>query len=151
MEIDLMPVDELEAIKAKAAGMPVDKKMRLYLRLRDGKAAITKHLKAVEVQFDSLMTVLENQMLADADKAQVTGFKVQGVGTSYTAEVDKFSIADDAAFFKFVMQQADLGYLERRVSSTYVKEYMDQHGGQLPPGLNKFSERAMRIRKDGAK
>lgn len=151
MEIDLMPVDELEAIKAKAAGMPVDKKMRLYLRLRDGKQAITKHLERVESQYKDLMETLENQMLADADKAQVTGFTVADVGTSYTATVDKYSIADDAAFLKFILEQGDVGYLERRVSSTYVKEYMEQNNGALPPGLNKFSERVMRIRKAGAK
>lgn len=147
MNIDLMPDDQLAAMKATVGEMPVEKKMRLYLRLRDGKQAITKHLEKVEAQYKDLMSVLENQMLADADKNKVTGFTVAGIGTSYTATIDKFSIADDAAFTKFIMEQADVGYLERRVSSTYVKEYMDAHDGKLPPGLNKFSERAMRIRK----
>lgn len=151
MDVALMPEDELAVITAQIAGMTVERKMRLYLRLRDGKAAITKHLKAVEDQYDGLMETLENQMLADADKAQVTGFTVADVGTSYTAEVDKFSIADDAAFFKFILEQGDLGYLERRPSSTYIKEFMTNNDGQLPPGLNKFSERTMRVRKAGAK
>lgn len=151
MDIELMPAAELEAIIAKAGGMSSDKKMKLYLRLRDGKAAITKHLDAVEAQYKQLMTALENQMLAEADRLGVTGFAVEGVGTSYTAQVDKFSIADDAAFLGFVMEQGDIGFLERRISSTYVKEYMDNNAGALPPGVNKFSERVMRIRKAGAK
>lgn len=151
MEIALMQDDELEAVMAKAGSMTVEKKMRLYLRLREGKAAISKHLKAVEAQYDSLMSVIENQMLAEADRNKVTGFTVADVGTSYTATIDKYSIADDATFFKFILEQQDCGFLERRVSPTYVKEYMDTNNGMLPPGINKFSERAMRIRKAGAK
>lgn len=150
MDVALMAQDELDALVAKAATMPVDKKMKMYIRLREGKSALVKHLDAVKAQYDDLMDALENQMLAEADRNKVTGFTVEGVGTSYTATVDKFSIADDAAFLKFVLESGDISALERRVSSTFVKEFMTNNDGAIPPGLNKFSERVMRIRKAGS-
>jgi len=151
MDVALMPAEEVEALLEKTQGMTVEQKMKLYLRLREGKGKITKHLEAVESQFKQVMEHLENLMLADADANKVTGFTIANVGTSYTSTVDKFSIANDATFFDFMLQEKDIGFLERRVSSTYIKEYMENHEGMLPPGINKFSERTMRVRKAGAK
>lgn len=153
MDIKLMPEEELNRLLAKIATMTVEQQMALYLKLRMGKSAIKKHLDAVDGQYKLVMETIENHMLATADKQTVSGFTVKGVGTSYTAEEMKVSIADDNAFLPFVISQGvdGLGFFERRVSTNFLKEHMKLHGGTPPPGLNIFRERVMRIRKAGDK
>lgn len=153
MDIKLMPEEELKKLLAHVATLGVEDQMKLYLKLRTGKAAIKRHLDAVEGQYKLVMETIENHMLATADKQTVTGFKVDGVGTSYVAEEQKISIADDGAFFPYVISKGvdGLGFFERRVSSNFLKEHMKLNGGTPPPGLNIFRERVMRIRKAGEK
>lgn len=153
MDIKLMPEEELRAFLQKIGTLDVEAQVKLYLKLRAGKSAIKKHLDAVEGQYKLAMETIENHLLAQADKAKVTGFTVNGIGTTYTAEEQKISIADDNVFLPFVAAQGvdGLGFFERRVSSTHVKEYMKLHDGVPPPGLNIFRERVMRVRKAGEK
>lgn len=153
MDIKLMPEEELQQLLAKIATLDVEKRVKLYLTLRGGKSAIKKHMDAVEAQYKLAMETIENHLLADADKAKVTGFKIEGVGTTYTAEEMKVSIADDNAFLPFVISQGveGLGFFERRVSTTHLNEYMKLNGGAVPPGLNLFRERVMRVRKASEK
>jgi hypothetical protein len=148
MDIRLMEPEQLKAFLAKIPELSIDKKMELYLRLRKAKSVCKKHMDAVDDQYKECMSTIENHMLADADKAKVTGFTITGLGTSYTAETKKISVADDAVFDAFVLQAQDLSFFERRVSSKRVDAYIKETKVN-PPGLNIFRERVMRVRKAG--
>jgi hypothetical protein len=151
MDIQLMPPEQVDALLLKVQGLNVEQRVKLYLKLRQGKSAIKRHLDAVEGQYKLVMETIENLLLADADKQTVSGFTIAGVATTYTAEEQKISIADDSAFFTYVLTSQDLNFFERRVSVTHVKEHMKLNGGVPPPGLNIFRERVMRVRKAGEK
>lgn len=145
-----MTPDEIKSFLATVPALTVEKKVKLYLTLRNAKAAATKEYEARDAEYKTLMTAVENYMLADADKAGVTGFNTP-FGTTYTAETKKVSIADDTAFYDFIKEKGDLEFLERRVSVTHVDAYMKLSDGVPPPGLNIFRERVMRVRKASEK
>lgn len=149
MEISLLGETALNEFMKKLPAADVEKMMRLYLRLRTQKATIKKHAEAVDAEFKTLMEAIENHMLQKADTAGVTGFNIKGVGTSYTAEEKKVSIADDDAFYPFVASLGvdGLEFFERRVAVTFVDKWMQDHDGNPPPGLNFFRTRVMRVRK----
>lgn len=130
--------------------LTVEKMVKLFVKTREAKAVEAKAAAAVEANYKKVMEACENNMLAAADKAGVQGFTTP-FGTTYTAETSKVSIADDQAFFGFVKELGDLDFFERRVSSTHVANYSKTHDGALPPGLNVFRERTMRVRKAGDK
>lgn len=150
MDIKLMGKEALDKFLASVPALTVEKKMQLYLRLRTAKSVMKKHADAVDAEYKLAMETIENHLLADADKATVTGFTVAGVGTSYTAETTKISIADDGAFHQFVLAQQDLSFFEQRVGTKRVAAYVKETKLN-PPGLNIFRERVMRIRKAGEK
>lgn len=151
MEIRLMGEAQFAAFLQSLNGKTVEEQVKLYIKLREGKSGITKFLGEVEAQYKEAMATLENHLLAAADAQNVTGFTVKGVGTTYTAETKKITIADDNAFFGHVLAAQDLDFFERRVSSTHVDEVMKLNGGVPPPGLNIFRERVMRVRKASEK
>jgi gamma-glutamylcysteine synthetase len=138
----------LKAFVATIPAMPVEKRVKLFLKTRAAKSEAQKSFDEQEAQFKQIMEACQNTMLADADKQGITGFKTP-FGTTYADETVRYSIADGHAFYTFVQAQKDLDFLERRVSSTHVKEYMEANGGTLPPGLSVFRERVMRVRKAG--
>lgn len=141
-----MEVEELKKFLAMVPTLPTDKLVKLFIKTRAAKSAAKKVFDAQEAEFKTIMEACENHMLKRADADGVTGFTTP-FGTTYTAETAKISIADDAAFFEFVLAQGDLDFFERRVSSTHVTEYMTKNEGAAPPGLNIFREREMRVRK----
>lgn len=144
-----MTKDQLDAFIATIPAMAADKKMKLFVRLRETKAAHTSTYNEEQAQFKLIMETCENLLLGDADKQGVTGFKTE-VGTSFIQEEVKVSIADHAVFTNFLDElppDADrYGFFESRVSSNRVKDYIKLHG-VAPPGLNIFRERVMRVRK----
>jgi hypothetical protein len=145
-----METEALSAFIAAIADLPIEKLVKLTLKTRLAKSANKKDFDAREAQFNTIMDACENQMLKKADIDGVTGFSTP-FGTTYVAETTRLSIADDAAFFDFVKKTGDLDFFERRVSATHVANYMKNSGDMLPPGLNSFRTRVMRVRKAGDK
>lgn len=146
-----MTPEQVKEFIATIPGMPVEKKVKLYLKMREAKAAETRLHEQKEAQFKQIMAAIENYLLADADKAGVKGFTTD-FGTTYEAESVKISIADDTVFETFLREQDNpFLFFERRVSSTQVNNFMKLHEGAAPPGLNIFRERVMRVRKSSEK
>jgi hypothetical protein len=138
----------LDAFIASIASMPVEKRVKLFVKTRAAKSAAQKAFDAQEEQFKKIMDACQFSMLKDADSQGITGFTTP-FGTTYAAETKRYSIADDHAFYEFVKNAKDLDFFERRVSSTHVDAYMEANGGMMPPGLSVFRERVMRVRKAG--
>jgi hypothetical protein len=145
-----LPKEQLDQFLAKVPTLNSDKLVKLFVKTREARAALTRSYDAEKAQLDQIMQMCENFMLKAADAAGVTGFTTE-YGTTYAANKMNLSIADDAAFYGFVLAQKDLDFFERRVSSRHVEDYMKTAGGAVPPGLNVFRERVMRVRKAGDK
>jgi hypothetical protein len=155
IEIEAAEAAQLAAFLAMIPSLAVDKKVKLFVKTRSAKSVAKKVFDTQEAKFNAILEACENSMLADAKKQGVTGFTT-AYGTTYKAETAKISIADDAAFFGFVLERGDLDFFERRVSSTHVEAYIatlkgTPSEGLPPPGLNIFRESVMRVRKAGDK
>lgn len=141
----------LVAFLDKIATMDVETIMRLFLQTRDAAAASTRAYDAQQAQLKRIRETCENQLLVKADATGTTGFKVDGVATTFIAEDVKITMADAGQFAAFLNalppDQDRYGFYEQRVSSRRVTEYMKANGGVAPPGLNLFRQRVMRVRK----
>ena len=153
MEIKLMGNEALNAFVARLPAAEVDKLMGLYVKLRAEKARVAKLAAEADDEYKVAMQAIERRLLAKADETGVTGFKVKGVATSYQSEDKKVSIADGDLFYTFVagLGLDGLEFFEKRVSITTVEKWMKENGMVVPPGLNLFRERVMRVRKDSEK
>jgi len=139
-------VENLAALAAGAAAVPIDKRIAKYVELRDARAGRNKAAEAIDGAFKKTLEAIEASMLADAHQQGVKGFKADA-GTAYTDERMVASIADDVAFFDFVLKQGDLDFFERRIKVAHIKEWMEANDGVLPPGLNIFRELTMKVRR----
>lgn len=141
----------LEAFLLTIPSMPIEKRVKLFVKTREAKSVAKKAFDEQEAQFTRIMDTCQNSMLKDAQVQGVTGFNTP-FGTTYKAETAKYSIADDVAYEAFLKtQEHPFLFFERRVAATHVGEWIEANGGVLPPGLNVFRENVMRVRKAGEK
>jgi hypothetical protein len=149
-----MDKEALDAFVATIGTMPTEKQLKLFLKIREASAAATRVYEEEKAQFKAIMDACQNHMLATADSQGTTGFKTE-LGTTYTAETVKITVADSTAFTAFLdglPPDADrYGFFETRISSRRIEDYMKANGGTPPPGLNLFRERVMRVRKASEK
>ena len=120
----------------------IDRMVKVFVKMRDKKTELNNQVKEITAQQE----ILEAELLRLAAAMGTTGFKTEH-GTTYISEEVRFSMADELTFIDWVKQHGEVELLERRVSVKNVQEYMENHGDQLPPGLNFFKQDRMKVRR----
>jgi len=120
-----------------------------YLTLRNQKEALVQAAKAKTVEIDAKMTKIEAWIKQQADAQGVTSFKSEH-GTAFLTTVDYANVADWDATLRFIRESEAYDMLEKRVSKTAVRAYIDQTKS-VPPGVNYGTKLEVNIRKPGAK
>lgn len=89
---------------------------------------------------------LDGRLLQVLIETKQSSFKAAGC-TVFAAEKFMPSIGDKEAFNNFIRQTGNVELLSPRVSSSTLKEYMEAHGGEAPPGISIRVERELRVRR----
>jgi hypothetical protein len=120
-----------------------------YLTLRSQKEALVQATKAKTMEIDAKMVKIEAWIKQQADVQGVTSFKSDH-GTAFLTTVDYANVADWDATLRFIRESEAYDMLEKRVSKTAVRAYIDQTKS-VPPGVNYGTKLEVNIRKPGAK
>ncbi len=148
---DSVAVTDAAVAHSSAGGqVPIDRLVKIYVKIRDAKAAAAKVFKAEEDKFNEKLSMIATELKARAQAEGVEGFKTDE-GTVYLTETMKTSCADWAAFGMFLKDHDPLEFLEKRISSTAIKQYLKDNEGQLPPGVSIFRETEAKVRRAGEK
>lgn len=117
-----------------------------YINLRDYKAKLDAEHKARVAEVDAQMKNAEAFFLHHMNE---TGQKNAGFasGTVIVGEKVMPGFADKAAAMQYIKDTDSMALLSVRLSSTAVKEYMEAHNGELPPGVKVAVERTVSIRR----
>lgn len=124
----------------------VDRAVKTYVRIRDEKDRLTREYNEKEAGLKAQLEQLELFFAAKAEENGVDGFKTQ-FGTVFKEEKLTASCADWELFGNWIIEHNEIEMLERRVKHATVKQYMADHDGALPPGVNVFREEKMRVRR----
>lgn len=119
-----------------------------YIKLRDRKAAINAEAEARANAITEQMLKLEAWLKQQADQLGTTQFKTPS-GTAYFKMDDFSTVADWDAVLEFVKKNEAFDLLEKRVSKTAVRSYLDEHK-TIPPGVNYGTRVVMGVRKPTA-
>lgn len=120
-----------------------------YLTLRNQKEALAQSVKAKTDEINAKLAKIEAWIKQQADAQGVTSFKSEH-GTAFLTTVDFANVADWDATLRFIRESEAYDMLEKRVSKTAVRAYIDQTK-TVPPGVNYGTKLEVNIRKPGAK
>lgn len=148
---DVLPQTEVVAAAVDPDNrIPVNKLVKIYVRIREAKGVKQKAFDAEIKTLDDQMKTIATELKQRAQTEGVNGFKTEH-GTVYMATSLKTSCQDWGIFYDWIKANDALDFLERRISSGKVKDFMEAHDGELPPGVNIFKELEARVRKAGEK
>ena len=121
-----------------------DKLVRVYIKIRDAKAARTKQLEDEIAELDEQLNAVESELLElckstgqDGGKTQHGSFR-RSVKTRYwTSDWDKMD--------QFIKDNDAPELLERRVAQTAFKEFLASNPDKMPEGMNVDSRYAITV------
>lgn len=127
----------------------VDNVIKKYMQLRSQKEAVEAETKERVAEIKTTMQKLESWLKLKADEDGVTSFKTNH-GTAFLTTVDFASVADWDSVLKFIRDEEAYDMLEKRVSKTAVRGYLEATK-QVPPGVNYGTKLEVNIRKPAAR
>jgi len=127
----------------------VDSVIKTYMKLRAQKEAIDADAKARTVEIKEKLMKLEGWLKAKADADGVTSFKTDH-GTAFLTTTDFATVSDWDATLKFIVDNDAFDMLERRVSKTAVRGFIEENK-EVPPGITYGTKLDINIRKPTAR
>jgi hypothetical protein len=125
----------------------IDKVVRAFTAIKDARTAKRHAWEEADQALEKDMGVLRTLMLqllnANGARSIATDH-----GTVYRRENIKPSAADWTSVYDWIQEDPErFEILEKRLKSTFVKQYMDENEGNLPPGVNVHREYEAVVRK----
>lgn len=116
-----------------------------YMELRRLKESIDEEYKQKLGKVRDAMDMLESHFLKYFDSTGQTQIKTDDA-TVFVKTNDYAQVADWDAVLSFVKENDAYEFLEKRVSKTAVRDYIDDNK-QVPPGINYGSKLSVNVRK----
>jgi hypothetical protein len=127
----------------------VEQVISAYLKLRHQKEAVENAAKQEVQVLKDKMSKLEAWLLTQANEQSVTSFKTKS-GTAFVTTTDYANVADWDAVLSYIKENDAFDMLERRVSKTAVRGYLDTRG-MVPSGVNYGTKIEVNVRKPTAR
>jgi len=127
----------------------VDAVIKKYMRLRSDKEIVEAEIKERVDKIKADMTKIEAWLKAKADADGVTSFKTDH-GTAFLTTTDFANVENWDEVLRFIREQDAFDMLERRVSKTAVRGYIDSNK-EVPPGITYGTKLDINIRKPTAR
>lgn len=126
--------------------MDMQRVVKAYIRLRDKRSEIKKAYEEEDAKYKAAQERLENEMLRFLETNKMDSVRTES-GTFFRQEQVVPSASDWSALYDFIREHNAFEFLERRVTKKAVKEYMEDHDGALPPGVQVFRKYDVSVRR----
>lgn len=109
--------------------------VRKYVELRDRKKQVEERLKEELAPLSNAMDTIEAALLQRMNESGAESIKTEH-GTAYKSKFMATRVADREALMAFVRAKEAFHLLSAAVSKDAVRDYMEQSGGNPPPGVD---------------
>lgn len=133
------------AVLAHINGMKLSDLIDKFISLRDAVDVETNRFKARIKDATDTMDVIEATLMQRMKEVGVDSAS-SGHGTVFFTTQTRCGVADWDQLLPFIID-GNPQLLNKAVNKTAVKEYMDAHDGELPPGVKWDEEQVVQIRK----
>ena len=127
----------------------VDVVIKKYMKLREEKAVVEAEIKERIDAIKANMEKLEAWLKAKLDADGLTSFKTD-YGTAFLTTTDFASVEDWDAVLRFIREEDAFDMLEKRVSKTAVRGYIEANK-EVPPGVKYGTKLDINVRKPTAR
>ena len=122
--------------------IPVDRLVRIYMKMRAALQELDAQIEAIKEQQQEVKNEIKDRMRALGTKSLKTDF-----GTVSLMEKTRYYTQDWDSFKRFVIEQDAVDLLEKRISQTNMRTFLEENPALVPPGLNSDTEFDVSVRK----
>ena len=112
-----------------------DKLTLAYIKMRDRRAELLKEYEAEDAKIGEQMQMVEDELRNLFDEAGLESIRTT-YGTVYRSVKTQYQVNDWDSMYKFVMEHNVPQLLQRRVSTTNMKQFLDENPNLMPMGMN---------------
>ena len=117
-----------------------------YQKIRSKRSEIKRSFEESDGELKHKLGLIEVALMKMMAESGSENLKIKGVGQAYLT-IKTFTKGKDwNAIWKYVEESGNLDLLQRRLSSKAVQEFMEANDGDLPPGVDVSTERAVVVR-----
>ena len=125
--------------------VPLDKLVRIYMKMRTKLSELDAEVEGIKEQQQLIKTEIKDRMRSVGAKSMKTEY-----GTVSLTEKTRYYTQDWDSFKRFVIENDAVDLLEKRISQTNMKLFLQENPTLVPPGLNSDTEIDVSIRKAAA-
>lgn len=129
--------------------VPMDKLAKVYVRIRDRIADLTKAFDTEVEQLKAQQTLVAHTMKDQLRASGQLSAKTE-YGTVSLITKTRYYAMDKDAFKAFVLERGAIDLLEQRIAQKNMAQYLTDNPTDVPPGLNTQSELEISVRKPTA-
>jgi hypothetical protein len=124
--------------------MDANKLVQVYVKIRDAKAAKTKEMEDAIAALDAQLEAIEGELLELCKTTGQDGGKTQ-FGSFRRSVKTRYWTSDWDSMYRFIKEHDMPELLERRVSQTTFKEFLQANPDKMPQGMNVDSRYAITV------
>lgn len=118
--------------------------IKVYVKIRDAKAAKQKEMEAEVAALDEQLDTIEAELLELCKTTGQDGGKTQ-FGSFRRSVKTRYWTSDWDSMYRFIKEHDAPELLERRVSQTTFKEFLKDNPDKMPEGMNVESRYAITV------
>lgn len=126
--------------------VPVDRLIKVYLKIRDARTELKEKFEAEDKSLQTQIDLIQEQLLEVCRQNGVDSLKTP-YGTAMRKVTTRYWTQDWESMHKFIKDHDALHLLEKRISQTAMKEFLEANPDDHPPGLSSNSEYQITIRR----
>lgn len=126
--------------------VPLEKLTRIYIKMRDKKAELTKELDEKIAKVDEDMRTVKSAILDYMKETGVESLRTEA-GIVYRTVKTKYATSDWESMNKFILEHGVPELLVKAINQSNMAAFLEEHPDLLPPGLNANSEYSVTIKR----
>jgi enamine deaminase RidA (YjgF/YER057c/UK114 family) len=126
--------------------MDANELVKVYIKIRDAKAAKTAEMEAAVNELQEQMDLVEQELLEICKTTGQDGGKTEHGSFTRTVKT-RYWPSDWDAMYRFIKEHDTPELLERRVSQTNFKEFLKANPDKLPESMNVESKYSITVRR----
>ena len=124
----------------------LDKLIKVYVKIRDKKVAISRELKEQEEELDVKLDKVKAALLAHCKETGLESGKTES-GSFYRSVKSKYWTSDWESMNKFILENEAVDLMEKRLHQGNMKQFLEENPELHPPGLNTDREFTVTVRR----
>ena len=124
--------------------------VKAYIKMRDARAELKKAYEEKDNGLKTQMEAVETELL-EITKALGANSINTSAGTVIKGVKSFYWSSDWSEMHKFVVAKQAPELLEKRISQSAMKEYLEAHPDDMPPGLNVEAKYSITVRRASSK